>query len=1386
MLASTWFDLVIGLDLHFEMVPTPAPTPIPFPHPFVGLVFSPAGLALNLAISNAIGMALGGSFKGPVLINGVPATNTGTEAVNKLVLPHFVIPPGTAWTPMPKAPKPPTRPGVTPMPDSPVAPAGDAVIITGSKTVFTMGTNQVRLGDLALSCSEPVRLPSSVVLAIPKGAPVIVGGPPAIDWMSGALGFFRTKSVANQLHGLVSRLKSQRLRNFLHKGACLLTGHPVDVATGRVMTSAMDVSLPGPLPLRLERNYASSWSDRDSPLGFGWSHSLDQAVWRERGRVVYRAEDGREIEFDTLALHTGLEVGTRLTNPSSGHTLEYLGGEQWRIHGRDGTSWHFSGHRHDAPAPLTAIRQRSGRSIELSYDRAGRLEWARDGDGRWVHFVHDRAGRLIRVELPHPSEDGLIAHTRYSYDEHGDLVAVTDALGHVTRYSYENHLLVRETDRTGFSFYFGYDGVGAQAYCVRTWGDDGVLDRQLDYDKRKRVTVVTDSLGQSTVHEFNLANLPVARLDALGGRWSWSYDERLLLVSEEVDPLGQRTRYEYDAAGNCIATQQPDGTRLELCYDSRNRRVAALDGRGGEWRWTWSDDDQLASETDPLGHTVSFGSAGGRLCRIVTASGRSAEITYDLALATRVCRWSDGSWERVSFDRRGRPLEVATEAGLVARYRWDLLGSLIEEQRGDGLVTQMRYDAEGYLVEQRMPVGTDHEPNCVRLGYTGFHWLSEREDPQGHTRYAYDSEGRLATLTDAAGRCTRWQRDARGATIACTDIAGRHHQFERDAAGRVVAAIRPSGQRVEFELDGLGRRLVERFHDGSERRFEWDGHGALVAAHSQDHELRFERDRLGRVVREQQAEHHVEGHWRGDARVALRTSLGFELSHDVDAAGVPTGITGRSGEAQWEARLFATEDPEVSGLRFANGVDLLAKTDAAGYRSLLDMHDRDGRRVMWTEWDGRRRVAKQGDSRAPTRHYERDAQGLPIAEHTPTRGWSVHRGDAGGRAHASLAGDERAFSAAGALQRLGDTRYEYDDDGQLLRRVTGDEAWEFEWAATGELVAVTRPDGVRSEFEYDALGRRIAKRTPLGTVRYLWDGTNMIQELGERRRDDVVAWIYLPDTSILLGRLADASSATIVTEANGAPVAVHDQRGSELWAGHVDLWGEAQPPAPPELPWRFQGQYADSETGLSYNRFRYYDPGGGCYLSPDPLGPFGNRSLYGYVDDPVSESDPLGLGKCEDFIDPPKNVAVIKLSNSHAAITVLTEKGVQTSHLLLDIADASVWGRLLQRAYKQGPSVYNGQGVKVQSQLEGFFPTRELVVFFESPEHALAALKAQRAMLGTGGTFKLGKRSCVTHVEDVLQAGNISSSHGYMTHPNSKQSFASYLEDTLFAVERWW
>ncbi|HEX2661031.1 MAG TPA: hypothetical protein VHU40_22280, partial [Polyangia bacterium] len=155
MLASTFMDLVLGVDIHFEMVPMPAPVPTPIPNPFVGMVFDPGGLLCGQAMSLAMALLTGKPPLGPVIINCMPATTVGTNALNSLGVPHILLPPGTAWAPMPKLPKPSFK-GPPPPPGPPVAPEGDAIVVFGSPTVTLMGTSGSRMGDKAMSCGEPV------------------------------------------------------------------------------------------------------------------------------------------------------------------------------------------------------------------------------------------------------------------------------------------------------------------------------------------------------------------------------------------------------------------------------------------------------------------------------------------------------------------------------------------------------------------------------------------------------------------------------------------------------------------------------------------------------------------------------------------------------------------------------------------------------------------------------------------------------------------------------------------------------------------------------------------------------------------------------------------------------------------------------------------------------------------------------------------------------------------------------------------------------------------------------------------------------------------------------------------------------------------------------
>jgi RHS repeat-associated protein len=91
-----------------------------------------------------------------------------------------------------------------------------------------------------------------------------------------------------------------------------------------------------------------------------------------------------------------------------------------------------------------------------------------------------------------------------------------------------------------------------------------------------------------------------------------------------------------------------------------------------------------------------------------------------------------------------------------------------------------------------------------------------------------------------------------------------------------------------------------------------------------------------------------------------------------------------------------------------------------------------------------------------------------------------------------------------------------------------------------------------------------------------------------------------------------------------------DAHGEEVWAAEIDTYGQLRDVrgARRACPFRFPGQYEDAETGLYYNRFRYYDPEVGGYVSQDPIGLRGGLEPFAYVADPTRAMDPVGLSSC--------------------------------------------------------------------------------------------------------------------------------------------------------------
>ncbi|WP_424409890.1 RHS repeat-associated core domain-containing protein [Pasteurella sp. PK-2025] len=176
-----------------------------------------------------------------------------------------------------------------------------------------------------------------------------------------------------------------------------------------------------------------------------------------------------------------------------------------------------------------------------------------------------------------------------------------------------------------------------------------------------------------------------------------------------------------------------------------------------------------------------------------------------------------------------------------------------------------------------------------------------------------------------------------------------------------------------------------------------------------------------------------------------------------------------------------------------------------------------------------------------------------------------------------------------------------------------------------------------------------------------------------------------------------------ITQPNGKVLGLLSPEGKLKWKDEKrSVWGLLFPndyrktsPLDPQL--LFAGQYFDQESGLAYNRFRYYDPESGNYISSDPIGLQGGERPFGYVGNPLDWVDLFGLSSCSQILGRNlESAGIVRLKNmaAHHIIPVKDQYGLLVdAHAILrkyniDINDA-VNGVFLP-TYKNTDSVISG------------------------------------------------------------------------------------------------
>ncbi|WP_210639990.1 RHS repeat-associated core domain-containing protein [Pseudomonas sp. Tri1] len=1010
------------------------------------------------------------------------------------------------------------------------------------------------------------------------------------------------------------------------------SGCPVSMVTGEELLTLEDGTLDGRLPFVFTRLYRTSAVDLDVGLGRGWSHALAQRLQLEGEQVIWIDQENRRTTFplpsaQRPAIHNSLA-----------RAAIYLGSEPDELivaqPGENAPFLHF----HDGH--LTGLSDRYDNRLTIQRNIHGDICRLNNGAGRALSLRYEQR-HLIAIDYQsfHPAltldEAWRTGQTlvSYRYDGRFRLIEATNAAGESERYDYDDqHVILQRQLAGGASFFWEWQGVGRAARCVRHWASFAQMDSRYTWGEDGSVTVRhLDGSQEVYVHD-DRARL-VRKVEPDGGEHLKAYDEQGRLIAEQ-DPLGAVTEYRYDEAGRLVALIPPN--EEPTSYEYRNGFLHARSRGKAVWTYRRNDQGDITEQIDPDAKVTYYHYDGqGRLVEISHCDGsfqqwvwnRLGQLTEEILL--------DGSRRCFSYDVLGRLLSRQDEHGALTHYQWDAVGRLLQTTLPTGASRTWSYNAYGKVTAERDELG-----RITRYEYADdLHLISRRLNPDGtELKYRYDSarlllteienesgekyqldytpNGLIRQQIDFDGQRTAYAYDLNGHLLEKTEFGEKGARlvtgYQRDAAGRLQIKTLPDGQTIEYRYDGLGRLV--HVDDGTDHplAFEYDVHDRLITEHQGWGTLRYRYDIGGRLNHlrlpdNSTLDYH---HTLGGVLIAIDLNGTRLTEHRFDG--------GRERQRQ-QGLLLSEYDYDEQGRLKAQTVWQTQQQQlfwrdytysAKGNLATLS----DNRNRRYYQYDPLDRLTRIDFSHSePPEHFMHDPAGNLLLE--DRTGPIIRKGN--------------------RLLAEGDRHYDYDAFGNLIRERRGKALVnEYRYDSQHRLIGVSMPDGHEATYRYDAFGRRISKTVNGLTTEFFWQGDQVVAESSRRHHR---SYLYEPGTFrplvMLDGKGLNACPFYYHLDHLGTPQELTNYGGQIVWSARYNGYGKTTELVHGggeqlEQPLRFQGQYFDPESGLHYNRHRYYNPDTGRYLTPDPSKLAGGLNGYRYTLNPTGWVDPLGLVDC--------------------------------------------------------------------------------------------------------------------------------------------------------------
>ena len=884
---------------------------------------------------------------------------------------------------------------------------------------------------------------------------------------------------------------------------------------------------------------------------------------------------------------------TKKEGPHPGYRTEY----QYDFMSRPVTQkeFHKDGRLHLVSHKYDYLNQRTSTHVA----------WGEQHSSLDTHFSYDDLGRMTAIHHPEVlDEQGkVVKPVEYvEYDIAGFVVKSTDALGRIT--TYENNARGKPLATT-------FPDGSQERFIYRL---DGKLEQKITRDGT-RVDYQLDPLGRVTLESAYGADGQLIK------SIQRSYNALHLLT--EVDAEGTVFRFTYDGAGRPFQTYKNELLVKELSYDSFGRI-------GVEKEWYTSHHYRLTTKRyDNLDRLIEqkVFSDEQQLLRLEA-------YEYDVGGNKTLVRMGE-QVTRTLFNSQGNPIQIIDSLGNSSQidYNYHFRNALGQEvlqtstTDAQGNQTIDTYDAANHLVQvtrqnaMGMLLSRQHifYNVCGKKVRVVDDVVSEGKVIKSiATRFAYTPKDELSSLIEAEG--TPEQKTT---------------YFHYNQLGQKVAKVKPDGVLLLYTYDALGRLKNLSSSDRSiDYTYEYNGNDLVTCiTDAVNHQKTLRSyNSLGQLGQE-------------------TLGNGLTLSYSLDLLNRATQVVlpdKSTIEYEYDAaNLLAIRRRQGDQLLYAHtnqAFNLIGKTTQAtlaGNAGSIS-YEYDGLyRLTHIQSNSFNQQVPPGGYNAignllsfSTNGVVSDCTYNDLSQLTSEKGAVSHQ-----YVSDSLSNRLERDGVIYTLNHLnqviqrGEDYFEYDINGNLTKKIIGDQVTVYTYDALDRLTQVS-VNGQNLVYTYDSFHRRLSKQTEgQPATLFFYQGE---EEIGTW---DEGAITQLKVNATLRRCVAIELNSTAyvpLQDLFGNIVQLLDLAGNLVESYRYSAFGEVeilnsdatQPlrAKAPLSPWGCSNKRLDSETGLVAYGLRYYLPDLGRWLTPDPAGFEDGSNLYAYVhNNPLRYYDLQGL-----------------------------------------------------------------------------------------------------------------------------------------------------------------